>query len=330
MRYKMPYLSFMKDWEHNDSYEEAVDIIDYNITVEFTDEAYDAICDTARRPVYAVRGKPVQKEVAHEIIRKTDDYLHKIPYNRREPDNIIGELFVKAGLFPTDHCLGSMFCNHWFPSPYSLACGWCHPDGYIGTTDFSGVKNPFPNEMLDIWYFLITKVSKDLDIIAVVLDANERLDVSRTFEDQISFGVLVNGCQITLLEKEEATCKFKEYDQMYGDHELVRPVRDPAILGLEEYSPGEYNLNVLSRAGWEHCCVGINHFLDLRDDSGISLICAVNGRVDKNNPMYYGVPDFTYQYGPMKTKDLEAFIEKWKAEEKGKRDLSNCSEASFA
>ena len=34
--------------------------------------------------------------------------------------------------------------------------------------------------------------------------------------------------------------------------------------------------------------------------------------VDKNNPKYYGVPDYTYQEGPLTIKELDEFIDKWK------------------
>ena len=71
-----------------------------------------------RRPYYRMRGKPVTKEQAFELIRRTDNFFAGINEIRRSGD------FVGCGYF--DNWL--IHKNH-YPRGY----GWVHTDGTIGT-----------------------------------------------------------------------------------------------------------------------------------------------------------------------------------------------------
>lgn len=172
--------------------------------------AFDALWDLPRRPVYAIRGKPVTPQRAREII--TDI---------QSSEEISTEPF---------------FINHWLikeddDGPQSAfdknSYGWLHPNGYIGINHYSHDKNPFPREVLDPCAELAVRYP-DLDMVLVLTDRDELLkrkegtdhSVYGPFREAITVGLLIKDGTVEVMHKGKAWLLFKSYDRKYGRHDL--------------------------------------------------------------------------------------------------------------
>lgn len=289
-------------------------------TIRYTARSLADCQELDRWPPYSIRGRPVSRETAREIIRKTDNYLRAL----EDPgdSDVIREIFERHGAEPRGCYTGSsVYAMRWFARPWQCCCGWCHPDGYIGIDDYSGVKIPFLDEMLDPWAFLIENVTKELDLVVGVSDKSESFDPNRPIADQLYSGYHIKGDTITLLDTARVRELYREYDAAYGDHALRGPLADPREglrRGEREYWPvgldGDYGI-------WEpgFCIIGDLDWHEPRE-SGVpghlyKAIPGWNGRVDKNNVCYYGLPDYHYKTSPLTLKDLEDFAARFRAEQ---------------
>lgn len=157
--------------------------------------------DYVRRPYYRMRGKPVSKEQAFEIIRRSDNFFYFYVDNIKEhPD------FVRCIDF-----------DNWVIMKNHTSMGWIHADGTIGV---NGITQKYPEieTMLMEWImFLLTFPYLDLVIGVTVCDeVLEYYEEFETFEDAIAFGIYVHDNTVEILNKADAVKKYKEYDRAYG------------------------------------------------------------------------------------------------------------------
>jgi hypothetical protein len=96
---------------------------DIEIIIDKDMDQYDSI---TRRPYYRLRGKPVSKEQAFEVIRRTDAIFRfdiKLPY--------------ASDYIRTCHIRNWWFNRNHFPSDM----GWIHSDGTVGG---NGITDKYP------------------------------------------------------------------------------------------------------------------------------------------------------------------------------------------
>ena len=113
--------------------------------VKFT-SSYQAeldLCNAARRPVYAIRGKPVTPDQVREIILATDN-------------NIINSRKIYFEYFESEWVKSNIFSNMQRVHSTSdrISYGWCHPDGYIGLNHYMYSKNPFYYKLVGPWIYV--------------------------------------------------------------------------------------------------------------------------------------------------------------------------------
>lgn len=291
--------------------------------ITFTKQSYDAMWDAERRPVYTIIGKPVSKELAFEIIRKTDNYGSALNYPYPSAgERCLQQFFAQHGvMLPIElpECFYSIATNNWFgvhtgrsfKEGFDVPFGWCHPDGYIGNTYYSSVKNPFPDEIIDEWDFIIQNVTDQLDLVMVFYDASERFKEGIKRNKQIAFGLHIKGNTINVLCKMHTIDMFREYMKKYGNTELVEPVWTPQR--IREALP--YNKKVQEEGFFKYICNLENN----TDQDGImskNIISAVDGKVDKNNQLYYGIASAELDNGPLGMKDLEEMARRWREDQK--------------
>lgn len=183
-------------------------ILEYeNIRREYiiNKEAFEALWDLPRRPVYAIRGKTLTPQRAREII--TDKEIDTEPF------------FINHWLIKEDGGSQSTFDKNSY--------GWLHTNGYIGINHYSYDKNPYPREVLDPCAELATKYP-DLDMILVLTDRDELLQrkdgadhrVYGPFRDAVKVGLLIKDGKVEVMHKGKAWLLFKSYDRKYGRHDL--------------------------------------------------------------------------------------------------------------
>lgn len=167
-----------------------------------------------RRPYYRMRGKPVTKEQAFDIIRRTDRFFD---YN-----DLVSEPVYSL----------NTSINLILPNFYPRGMGWCHPDGIIGENSITG-KYPDLKEYVEEWLSkleafpyldLIIAVTKwdeiPDDCWKKVFDDDRRdfelAEYDEEFYEAIEHGIWVHDKTIQILTPNEAVEKYKEYDALYG------------------------------------------------------------------------------------------------------------------
>ena len=291
--------------------------------ITFTKQGYSAMWDAERRPIYTIIGKPVSKELAFEIIRKTDEYRCVLNSTfSNDMETTIWKLFEQQGVnlpLKEPNRYYRIAINNWFgvhtgrsfKKGFDVPFGWCHPDGYIGNTYYSSVKNPFPHEMVDEWEYIIKNVTDQLDLVMVYYDASERFRNDKKRHKQVAFGLHIKGNTINVLCKMHALDMFREYMKKYGNNELVEPVWTPQK--IREALPD--NKEIQREDFFKYICNLENN----TDQDGIlseNIISAVDGKVDKNNPLYYGVVSAELDNGPLGIKDLIEMARRWREHQK--------------
>ena len=295
-------------------------------TVRYTERSLDDCDELERRPTYSIRGKPVPRQTALEIIRRTDGYLHEFMYPglHRIKSDTIEEIFARHGTQPFHYYPPHVYPMQWFPKPGEPCYGWCHPDGYIGADDFSHEKNPFLYEMLEYWVFIIENITTELDMVVGVAHLNEVFDPNRPIADQLYSGYHIKGDTITLLDTAQVKKLYREYDGAYGDHELRDPLTSPKEGMLTELHDGCWVLDSdgIDKGIWNRlsASAGIDPRWETPRTShspGLlyQLIWGLNGRVSKNHMCYYGVPDYRFETSPLTLRDLEDFAIRFRKEQ---------------
>lgn len=280
-------------------------------TIIYNERDREAIGDTNRRPYYRIRGKRITRELARKIIRLTDSYLHGFVYR---DNNWIRKVFDEVGAEAKTSALMEYIENDWFPIPYEVPCGWCHPDGYIGINAYVGNKNPFLHDILDDWAYLLESLTDDetdqLDLVLIMTKQDEFLHPYMNFIDEVVCGFRIKGRSIEILGAPKARLLYKRYDNCHGEHDLTGPLRDyrdiypdkrKMCMG-EEYDRGLWGPGISS------CAHTFSWGYD-NDD-----LADRTTKVDKNSPMYYGYPDYNFKEGPMTTDDMREFAEAFKTE----------------
>ena len=298
------YLDFFKS-EGCYINEDDLEDFDSEIKIICSDRALDEAEPEARRPVYAVRGKPIPKEVALDLIYRFQHYPLDCYYGEWLADK-----FKAKGITFRDERFRSIynprlryFELEWIPDRFSCSRGWCHPDGYIGTDFYFVEKNPGLDELVYEWLQIIDYCKYDLDIVVALTNIEELYPEKYKFIDKIDGGLRIKGKTIEVLGRAKARNLFKIYDKKYT-------VTTPYEHYVDAESKERHRVGV-----WERPC-------DNESDDRFrnTWSCPFYHEdepkpIDKNDTRYYGVPDFTYQTTPLTLTDINNFIDRYIAEE---------------
>ena len=301
MRHRGSYCDFYRKLSYR--LDEQFPSVGERIMVEWSESALRRLDDLPRRPVYAVRGKPVDRETALEILLWSTNFdAVQFRLGNRTPWDVEALLKQRPDRISLYQSLLGYDLD-WFPQPEMVCCGWVHPDGYIGINGYYSDKNPFPDELLDYWVLLAAQVTDQLDLVVVFGDGDERWDPKRTMAEQILAGFHLRGREIRLLEGEEARTLFSAYDAQYGDHRKDGPLRDPRPGSTKHF----YDFHDADCPLGSPICV--KYMLYWQEDGpwGPDLLPPLPHKVDKNCPMYYGIPDYRYETGPITLEEMYRF-----------------------
>lgn len=173
------------------------------IEIRIADEIKNGV-EYVRRPYYRMRGVPVTREQAFELIRRTDNFFREIDSIRKK-DEFIGCINFDNWLIEKNH----------LPQGY----GWIHVDGTVGTNSITQ-KYPKIDEFVEEWYQKLLAFPC-LDLIIAVTAWNEGPDFDEVlseeeFDREIRLGIYVHDSQLEILNKRDTIVKYKEYDERYG------------------------------------------------------------------------------------------------------------------
>lgn len=176
--------------------------------------------DNVRRPYYRMRGKPVTKDQAFDIIRRTDNFFSSIDEIGAH-DDFVGSYNFDNWLINENH----------YPKGY----GWIHTDGAVGSNSITQ-KYPDLNEFIDEWLNKLLAFPY-LDLVIAVTDWDEispelwqlswndaSYDSKRKefeIEDKnfckaVVLGIYIHDKTLEILRPVDAVRKYKEYSLLYG------------------------------------------------------------------------------------------------------------------
>lgn len=157
-----------------------------------------------RRPYYRMRGVPVTREQAFDIIRRTDRFFD----------------YVSAVCNHKDY-IGCMNFDNWLiqKNHYPTGYGWIHADGTIGT-NATTQKYPTVREFIEEWYKLLYAFPY-LDLIIAVTWWNEGPWGDETVSEEefckeVAVGIYVHDRKLEILNPSDTIAKYKEYNKHYG------------------------------------------------------------------------------------------------------------------
>lgn len=170
------------------------------IEIRIADEIKNGV-EYVRRPYYRMRGVPVTREQAFELIRRTDNFFREIDCIRKK-DEFIGCINFDNWLIEKNH----------YPQGY----GWIHADGTVGTNGITQ-KHPTIDEFVVEWYQKLLAFPY-LNLIIAVTAWNEGPDFDEVleFDREVQLGIYVHDRQLEILNKWDTMAKYKEYDERYG------------------------------------------------------------------------------------------------------------------
>lgn len=187
-----------------------------------------------RRPYYRMRGKPVTREQAFDIIRRTDNFFGVYVDDINRHKDFIGGMNFDNWLIMQNH----------YPQGY----GWIHADGTVGSNAITQ-KYPTIEEYVTEWSKYLVAFPY-LDLVVAVTGFNENPgwfelngkddsqfylpEFDDVFYDSIDVGIYVHDKKIEILNKRDTIKKYKEYDKLYG-----RP--------REKFEPEYYGRNNISQ-----------------------------------------------------------------------------------
>lgn len=193
-----------------------------------------------RGPYYRMRGRPVTREQAFEIIRRNDNFFYKIDKIWKSEEFFHSINFVNQ-LINSRH------------SPYGY--GWIHVDGTVGCNGIIG-KYPTLDEILHEWTVLLSQFP-ELDLIIALTNLNEGpdlieyetgCDISGIFwhEDYddmfyryVECGIYVHDKKIQILDSKHTIKKYKEYASLYETNR-------------RKYEPDYYEKNSIQQVDMEY------------------------------------------------------------------------------
>lgn len=157
-----------------------------------------------RRPYYRMRGVPVTREQAFDIIRRTDRFFD----------------YVSAVCNHKDY-IGCMNFDNWLiqKNHYPTGYGWIHADGTIGT-NATTQKYPTVREFIEEWYKLLYAFPY-LDLIIAVTWWNEGPWGDETVSEEefckeVAVGIYVHDRKLEILNPSDTIAKYTEYNKCYG------------------------------------------------------------------------------------------------------------------
>ena len=219
-----------------------------------------------RRPYFRMRGKPVTKDQAFDIIRRTDHFF-SWDMRRYQLEDLVGNGFILGNV-----CFSPNFY------PHSI---WVRPDGLVGMNGVTGkypeeeeflasilpLKEAFPyldlmiavsdwNEIPDYLWDLMEKSheaaeNNDLDLYRQYHDEYDRLHTSEDYPDfpeHIVYGIWVHDDKVELMAPTRAREKYLEYNSLYGG-------KNEAIFTMDYYE--ENNIHPVD---FEYLCRCIRSF----------------------------------------------------------------------
>lgn len=176
---------------------------------------------SVRRPYYRMRGKPITKEQAFDIIRRTDRFFEEIDEIRCSDDFVGCEYF--------DNWL--IHKNH-YPQGY----GWIHADGTIGN---NSITQTYPElyEFIGEWFEKLRKFPY-LDLVIAVTCWDElpnalwedlgnkakrrEMELSDDlFFSGVVLGIYIHDKTLEILTPKKAIRKYKEYAKRYEKNKEV-------------------------------------------------------------------------------------------------------------
>ena len=165
------------------------------------DESVNAIRNV-RRPYYRMRGVPVTREQAFDIIRRTDN---DFPFSIRKHEDYIGCMNFDNWLIDKNH--------------HPMGYGWIHVDGTIGSNAITQ-KYPTVSEFVEEWYRLLYEFPY-LDLIIAVTWWNEgpydnEIVSEEEFYKEVAVGIRVHDRKLEILDRSDTIAKYKEYNKRYG------------------------------------------------------------------------------------------------------------------
>lgn len=187
-----------------------------DIEIIITDDESVSDIQNVRRPYYRMRGVPVTREQAFDIIRRTDNFFHYEIDAIRYHDDFIGGINFDNWLIMKNH----------YPDGY----GWIHADGTVGgnaiTQTYPDIKEfvlewfsklvvfPYLNLVIAVTYW--DELPPD-----VIFDKNERAlfktaAYDEKFYDAVLLGIYVHDKKVEILNRQDTIAKYKEYNGRYG------------------------------------------------------------------------------------------------------------------
>ena len=158
-----------------------------------------------RRPYYRMRGVPVTREQAFDIIRRTDNFFYSYMSAVCSHEDYIGCMNFENCLIQKDH----------YPTGY----GWIRADGTIGA-NATTEKYPTVREFIEEWYKLLYAFPY-LDLIIAVTGWNEgpfedEMVSEEEFCKEAAVGIYVHDRKLEILNPSDTIAKYKEYNKCYG------------------------------------------------------------------------------------------------------------------
>lgn len=158
-----------------------------------------------RRPYYRMRGVPVTREQAFDIIRRTDRFFYFYVSAVCNHEDYIGCMNFDNCLIQEDH----------YPTGY----GWIHADGTIGA-NATTQKYPTVREFIEEWYKLLYAFPY-LDLIIAVTWWNEgpwddEMVSEEEFCKEVAVGIYVHDRKLEILNPSDTIAKYTEYNKCYG------------------------------------------------------------------------------------------------------------------
>lgn len=217
MRESYDFMDLFPEYMHTDflfmEKEKYERLSKYEITIS---QDKDTDVSYVRRPYYRMRGKPVSKEQAFDIIRRTDNFLGWIKEIEKHED-FVGNINFDNWLIHKNH----------YPRGY----GWIHTDGKVGTNAITQ-KYPTIKEFVCEWLKYMIAFPY-LDVVVALTwwnevhpgnfmiedDSNidyEAEEYDQDFYDAIVMGIYVHNHKLEILNKTDTVKKYKEYDSLYG------------------------------------------------------------------------------------------------------------------
>lgn len=177
------------------------------------DDSFDDYwCGTARRPYFQLRGKPVTREQAMEILIRTES---------------LWSWEFSGEITPPGYVLSSLCRNSCYNIPLNWRTCWVHPDGTIGQNDMFGFTWAEVNEIMCDFVPLVSAFPY-LDFFVGVSYYDEHLPEKENwyppeweeyqkdgFSSLIRYGIWIHDKTIEIVNEDAARKLYREYERLY-------------------------------------------------------------------------------------------------------------------